>query len=359
MSKHGLSVRGDCLYCPLPLSIDPYNNCLVDCHHCYMRRLNHVWGKELKPLDPEALRKKLTNGLKNKNPKSSMANCLARKKTIRIGNKADGFQPIEDDLHITAQVIQILEELEWSYVIQTRFLSRVWEFGSDYRDALSPRNAVILPIISPGLEMDWEILERRRTDPPRVRLRILKEFRERGFHGGVNGEPFIPGYHTVQDFEDTLKTLRDYGIDRYNTYNLHLNDYVLKRLNDINLDIEKIWTMNQDKNWKPIQQQLCDLAKKHNIILGCPDFVNTGPDWKEEANTCCGIDVPNPSRFNTHYFKKTMQAGVKAPNAVLTQHWEGIGEFEEALKIVQGKRSDMYTMADAGLVKKPKKGLIV
>ena len=41
------------------------------------------------PIDLDALESKLVNGLKNKNPKSSLAYCLANKKTIRLGNKAD------------------------------------------------------------------------------------------------------------------------------------------------------------------------------------------------------------------------------------------------------------------------------
>lgn len=355
MGRDGLSVRGDSLYCPLPLSVDPYNNCLIDCHHCYMRRLNHVWGSELRPLDDEAFKKKLVNGLKNPNPKSPLAHCLARKKTIRIGNKADGFQPIENELKITHRVIQILEELEWSYVIQTRFMSNVW----DIRHTLRRDTAILLPVVSPGLDRDWEVLERKRTDPPRVRLRLLKEFIEkRKFHGGVNGEPFIPGFHTIEDFTDTIKLLRDYGIRRYNTYNLHLNDYVLKRLNKIGLDIKKIWEMNQDKHWGPIQKQLCDIAKAYDVILGCPDFVNTGPDWSERANTCCGIDVPNPSRFNTHYFKNLLQTGVQQDD-VLELTWEGIGDQDQGRKIVEGRKGDFYTMADAGLVKRKKKGLVI
>ena len=94
-TKHGLSVRGDSLYCPLPISYDSYFNCLTNCYHCYFRRLNHIWGKELKPSNPEALKKKLLNGLKNKNPKSVLARCLSQKKTIRIGNKADPYQKVE------------------------------------------------------------------------------------------------------------------------------------------------------------------------------------------------------------------------------------------------------------------------
>ena len=61
--KTPITIRGDCLYCPLPVSLDTYGNCLTDCWHCYFRRLNKVWGEELKPLDLSILKKKLEMSL--------------------------------------------------------------------------------------------------------------------------------------------------------------------------------------------------------------------------------------------------------------------------------------------------------
>ena len=57
--------------------------------------MNHTWGSDLRPLDVITFEKKLRNGLKNKNPKSPLAHCLSRKKTIRWGNKSDPFQKAE------------------------------------------------------------------------------------------------------------------------------------------------------------------------------------------------------------------------------------------------------------------------
>jgi hypothetical protein len=121
----------------------------------------------------------------------------------------------------------------------------------------------------------------------------------------VNGEPFIPGYHTVDQFEDTLKLLKAYGIKSYNTYNLHLNDFVAKNLHQIGIYIEKIWYHNRDEEWRPILRQLIDLAQRYDIILGCPDFVNSG-SYTEQSNTCCGVTVPIPCTFNLMTWKKLL-----------------------------------------------------
>ncbi len=207
----------------------------------------------------------------------------------------------------------------------------------------------IMPVISPGLDKDWEILERKRTTRPETRLKHIKHMHDFGIPVGVNGEPFIPGYHTVGDFEQVLLLLKKYKIQSYNTYNFHFNAFVAKRLHAINIDIEAIWYHNQDTRWKKILRQLLDLSKKHGIRLGCPDFVNSGKDWKETANTCCGINVPNPCTFNTHNFKKYAQEG-RSASEIMEATFDGSGDIKQGLSIIMGEDSDFYTLKDAGYV---------
>lgn len=349
--KTPLSIRGDCLYCPLPFSLDSYWNCLIDCHHCYFRRLNHTWGKDLRPTDPEQVYRRLRNGLKNPNPRSSLAQAIKQRKTIRFGNKTDPFQPVERKHRVSLRLIRILNKLKWSYVIQTRCTELMMEYEKWILQSSMLKLVTIMPVVSPGLSKDWEILERKKTTHYRMRLKHLKDLKSKSnkLRIGVNGEPFIPGYHTEKDFEKTLKLLKEYGIKSYNTYNFHFNAFVAKRLHAIGIDIEKIWHYNRDQYWKPILQKLLDLSKKYDILLGCPDFVNTGSKWKEMANTCCGINVPNPSYFNTHNWKQYMQIGCK-PHEALEATYEGIGDKEKGWQILSGQECDFYTMKDAGMI---------
>ena len=342
---HGLSVRGDSLYCPLSFSLDTYWNCLNDCHHCYLRRLNRTWGQELRPLDVESFQRKLTNGLKNPAPKSPIAQCLAQKKTLRFGNKADPFQKAERTHRVSRDALRILRDLEWSYVLQTMCT----EIMMDYEDLLvfAGRKgwAIVQPIISPGFDRDWEILERSRTTKPRDRLKHIFQLKKQGVPVAVNGEPFIPGFHTVDEFEGMMKLLKAYGITIYNTYNLHFNDHVAKRFHSIGLDIEKIWIMNQDAEWRKILPRLLDLGKKYGIRIGCPDFVNTGWGYREGANTCCGVEVPNPTTFNSHFMKKMIQDGIPEKQ-IFQQLWDGIGNKQQGWAILTRKKSEYYTMGD-------------
>jgi hypothetical protein len=203
----------------------------------------------------------------------------------------------------------------------------------------------IMPVISPGGEGDWELFERERTTPIPRRLRLIKRWIKRGFKVGVNGEPFIPGYHTVDNFRDMVIRLKEAGVGSYNTYNLHFNDHVAKRLHEIGVDIERVWYHNQDAQWRPILRQLLNVAWEEGIKLGCPDFVNTGWNRREPANTCCGIDVPNPSQFNSHEFKIRLQM-LQTPENILHDTWEGIGDREVGEKILDGRMKDQYTMKD-------------
>lgn len=307
--------------------------------------MNQVWGKDLRAADPSAVLKQLKNGLKNKNPKSFLAHAMRRKKTIRFGNKSDPFQPVEKKLKVSLKLLRVLTKLEWTFVIQTKFTQRLMEYEKWILEANKKNLITLMPVISPGYFRDWEVLERMRTPLPEYRLNHAKYFISKGVPVGINGEPFIPGFHAVKEFERVVRLLKEHGIKSYNTYNFHFTPYTAKRLNAIGVDIEKIYHANKDEAWKPVLRQLCDIAKKYNIRLGCPDFVNTGWKWKEKANTCCGINVPNPCTGNTHHWKQQIQNG-KNEIETLENTYEGIGDWDAAYKIVNGHKSDMYTMKD-------------
>jgi len=346
--KKTLSMRGDSLYCPLSLSLDTYGNCMTDCHHCYFRNLNKVWDDALKPADLSDLRSKLKNGPLNSNPKTTLAWALKQKKTIRVGNKTDPFQDVEKEFRVTKRAIRILQEFDWSFVLQTRHTETMME----YEHLLLRRKDLltVMPVVSPGFEADWEIFERKRTTHPTSRLHHANQLQRKKVNVGVNGEPFIPGYHTVEDFEGMLKILKTYNIKSYNTYNFHFNAFVAKRIHGLpGIDIEKIWHYNQDEPWRKILRQLLDLSKKYDITIGCPDFVNSGRGWIEQANTCCGINVPNPCTFNTHYFKKYRQLG-KTDERIIDLTYDGTGDLEQGKAIVDGSSKEFYNLEDAGAV---------
>jgi len=304
---------------------------------------------DLRPADPDAIAHKLHNGLKCKNPRSSLAWALYHKKTLRVGNRTDPYQPAELKHQVTHQVLNILIDLKWTFVIQTRFTNNMSNDEEAILKAKDKQLITLLPIISPGGEWDRTVLEKGATPSIHSRLQIIRRYIKKGVPVGVGGEPFIPGLHTPKMFEDTLKSLKSVGVKSYNTYNLHFNDHVAKQLVGIGLDIERIWHYNQDKQWRPILHRLCEMADRLGIVLGCPDFVNVPYSYTTKSNTCCGISVTNPSRFNTDTWRRLLMDG-KKPGWVLKKTWEGIGNKEMGWKILFGKPCEFYTMKDAGII---------
>lgn len=338
--KSAVTLRGDHYYCPLSLQVDAYWNCLVGCASCYLRRMNRTWGEDLRPADITMLRKTLENGLLGKS-NTPLGRALATKKTIRFGNKADPYQPIDIKHQVSRKILEIFRELDWSYVVQTKFVSNTFRD----LDLMTPKLTTIMMELSPGSDWDWEHLEGKKTEMPGSRLQACSRFVDLGYNVGANGEPYVVGYHTPEMFRRTLKALKVVGINSYNTYFIHLNDYNLKAMHEAGLDIQKIWIGAQDMNWAPIHQELIDIAKDEGVSLGCPDFVNSGR-YMCTANTCCGINVPNPSTFTIINWKKLWLNGIKDPQTIIDMTWDGVGDKQEALDILTGKRTDLFTLKD-------------
>lgn len=334
---NALGIRGDMQYCPLPLSIDSYWTCAPNCVHCFARRLNRTWGTDFRAADVEMIKKKLlsTRG------SSPLSQAVKLRKTIRMGSRSDPFQDCEEQYGISTALLKFLMEQKWDTVIQTKHPQRAWEMTGlgEY--------CTVMAVITVGLEKDWELFEYKLTENPLQRIMTLSKIQAAGFRAGANGEPFIPGYHTVKEFEDTIKLLKSYGIKSYNTYNLHMNDMVVKNLHNVGVDIEKVYYANQDRPWRKILKQLLEIAERHDIILGCPDFVNSGWANKQKSNTCCGLNVKNPCTFNSHHFKLAVQEG-RDP----LQCWDGVGNYDGGRAVIHGTVPDMYALKDI-IGKKP------
>jgi len=345
--KSPICIRGAHLNCPLPLSLESYWSCEANCLHCLGRKLNKTWGQEQRVTNPEAVEKRLRNALNNTAPKSPLSKALHMKKAMWLGRKADPYQPIENELGVTRRLLKLLVTLKWPVVVCSRYLANAVRD----EDLLTQDNVTFLIEITPGGEADWELFEHSRPTPIARRLRIARHWQQLGIHVGVRGEPFIPGYHTPEQFRTMLQRLREHGLQSYNTYNLHMNEVVLQNLHNAGLDIEKIWLYNQDRYWRPIQRQLCQIAQEEGIELGCPDYVNVPAGWKSQTNTCCGVDVSNAFTFNTHCWKRRLQEGQEA-DSILAATWEGLGTPEDQSmgRLLLTRRSKaFYTMMDAEL----------
>ena len=311
---------------------------------CYLRRMNRTWGMAQKVANPETIRKELENGLKNPAPKTPLGRAIKAKKTIRFGNKADPYQPIEKVTGVSRQILSVFNALDWSYVAQTKFPSLLLERDLDLLKEAGDRATVMIEM-SPGLDWDWEHLEGKLTDPPMARLNVAREFKAAGVRVAFNGEPFVPGLHTTTQFREALQAVKSVGVTTYNTYFMHINDYNLKAMNAAGVDIEAVWKGTQDGTWGPIHRELIEIARAEGVTLGCPDFL-TSREYIQPTNTCCGMSVPNPSTFTVMEWKKLWLAGVRDIDDIIARTWDGVGDIDEARAILSGQRPEVFSITD-------------
>lgn len=345
----GLNIRGDNFYCPLAFGLDTYWKCSFDCTYCYCREMNQIWGNELRPLDSDKLRKQLESGLKNKSPKTSLAWAIKNKKTIRLGNKSDPFPPEEPEEKATLEALKILSDLDWSIKIETKSLL-YWT--DEYRKYLSPRRVSITTSATVGVN-DYRLFEGGLDGKMKgtiKRITTLEEAQREGYNVAVITEPFLPGYHTPKEFETFVNWCGHFGIRNFNVYNAHLSPFVVKRMAKvIGIDaVEKIVLMNEDKNWRPILKEIIAIAKEKNIVLGCPDFVNSGK-YSPDVNTCCGVNVHNPCTMNFNNWKAILLKEGLFTMSHLESTNDGVGDWKEAEKLFNGEKSeDFYGFSDIG-----------
>lgn len=342
----GLTIRGDSTACPMPFGLDTYYNCVFDCAYCCFLGLAHVWGgdKPHRVLDLDWFKRKMVSGLKASRPKSPMAWAIKHRKTLRIGNKYDPLPPQEAELGITRQVLEFLRDLGWSVVIQSKNGLLLLE----YADLLVEMGAIVTTTVTAGGWGDWVTLELQRPPAPVDRLNALMQLAQRGLQVGVITEPFIPGYHTLEQFEQLVNMVHVRGIERMNTYNLRMTPFVARRLIEIGLDVEAIWDANQDENWRALLQDILAIATSHGVKIGCPDFANAGR-FLPTTNTCCGVDVERPCTFNIINWRKIgLERGEVMLSDVLATY-DGVGNYAEGLALFGGVLPDRWHLGDCGI----------
>lgn len=332
-----LSLRNDCFNCPLPLTLDSYSKWDVFHTNCNSEEGHDQCEKQI-VTDPQAVYRQLLSGMKNRNPKSNLDFCLVKKKTIKFGSKGEPLQSCESNYRKSLKLIRVLNKLSWSYVIQTRHTLRLMKYEKWLRKSHELNLLTLMPIISPGLSKDWEILEGKKTTPLQERLKHCRHFMKAGMNLSVNGGAFIPGYHTIQDFVKTCRTLKAYKIKSYSTHRFHTNLSAEKHLRAIGIDTDLINRENTVENWQRILQRMLDISKKHGIVLNCSDFGNMGPKWKPQRNTCCGAQVQNPCTYNRHYWSAFIQGGKMSLDEIVKYSYDKIGNKEKGQKIIKGEQ---------------------
>ncbi len=187
-------------------SINPYRGCEHGCSYCYARPthcyLGHSAGLDFetqlyaKPNAAELLEREL-------------ANPRYIPRTIALGTNTDPYQPIERELRITRQILEVLERTNHPIGIVTKSALIVRDLDILARMAEKGLAKVALSVTTLDRRLA-RAMEPRAAAPPR-RLQALKTLSDAGVPTAVMMAPIIPALND-HEIEAVLTAALDVGV---------------------------------------------------------------------------------------------------------------------------------------------------
>ncbi|MEO8136423.1 MAG: PA0069 family radical SAM protein [Betaproteobacteria bacterium] len=193
---------------PFEYSINPYRGCENGCVYCYARPSHGYLGLSA-GIDFE------TRLFYKADAGKLLEQELARPgyvcKPITIGANTDPYQPVERELRVTRDILEVLVRARHPLTIISK--SALVLRDLDLLTDLARDNLVSVAISITTLSADTKRLLEPRTASPNARLRALRELSEAGIPVAVLVAPVIPAI-TDHEMEDILEASRDAGAGR-------------------------------------------------------------------------------------------------------------------------------------------------
>ncbi|GAB2829843.1 PA0069 family radical SAM protein [Comamonas piscis] len=185
-------------------SVNPYRGCEHGCIYCYARPY-HSYLNLSPGLDFETQLFAKTNIAQVL--KAEISRPRYQPASLNIGSATDCYQPIERDLGLTRQLIEVLGEAEHPYSLITK--SSAVERDIDLIAAAARKNAAAVYITITSLDPQLTRVLEPRAAAPHRRLRTIRRLAEAGIPVGVSVAPHIP--FLTEDMEEVLAAARDAG----------------------------------------------------------------------------------------------------------------------------------------------------
>ncbi|MEO7387832.1 MAG: PA0069 family radical SAM protein [Gammaproteobacteria bacterium] len=196
---------------PFAQSVNPYRGCEHGCVYCYARP-SHAYLDLSPGLDFEQkiyIKVEAASVLRQELSKPGY-----RCQPITLGSNTDAWQPLERELGITRQILEVLAEFRHPVNIITK--SALVERDMDLLQNLAKDNLV--DVLLSVTTFDDELKRRMepRTASGRRRVEVLRRLAAAGIPCGVLAAPMIPGLND-HELEDILAAAADAGA-RYAGY---------------------------------------------------------------------------------------------------------------------------------------------
>ncbi|WP_124381485.1 PA0069 family radical SAM protein [Ralstonia sp. SET104] len=190
---------------PFGVSLNPYRGCEHGCVYCFARP-THAY-LELSPgLDFETKLFAKTNAAEVL--RETLAKPGYRCEAIALGVNTDAYQPIERELRVTREVLQVLHDCDHPVGLITK--STLIERDIDLLAPMAAKNLVVAAVTITTLDSDLARRLEPRAATPSRRLRTIRALAEAGIPVGVSVAPMIP-FVTDDHMEQILEASREAG----------------------------------------------------------------------------------------------------------------------------------------------------
>ncbi|WP_296224428.1 PA0069 family radical SAM protein [Ralstonia sp. UBA689] len=190
---------------PFGVSLNPYRGCEHGCVYCFARP-THAY-LELSPgLDFETKLFAKTNAAEVL--RETLAKPGYRCEAIALGVNTDAYQPIERELRVTRDVLQVLHDCDHPVGLITK--SSLIERDIDLLAPMATKNLVVAAVTITTLDADLARKLEPRAATPSRRLRTIRTLAQAGIPVGVSVAPMIP-FVTDDHMEQILEASREAG----------------------------------------------------------------------------------------------------------------------------------------------------
>lgn len=189
-----LNVSSKFAICGLPIRVDSYKTCGFGCKYCFANcRKIMEFSKEIQVANANWLERKLYKIFDKQevNPENFLEVLVSNGYTWHWGGMSDPFQPIENTLRITKDLLDIANKYQRHILFSTKS-------NTVYNCNISP--------LYHSFQLSITNIYDRKDFEPNVpsfesRYKFYKELKSNGFRVGIRIQPFIPGVSDTQIIE--------------------------------------------------------------------------------------------------------------------------------------------------------------
>lgn len=301
-----LNVSSKFAICGLPIRVDTYKTCSFGCKYCFSNyRKVMEFEKELQVGNVKSVERKLDKIFNRGIVKHDnfLDILIANRYDWHCGDMSDPFQPIENKLHITKQLIDITNQFGIHILFSTKS-------DTVYDSNINPTlHAFQLSVTNVNNRTDIE----PNVKSIEERYLFYKSLKSKGFKVGIRIQPFIPGITTV-DIIDMFRDADHFTIEglKLVPQNKEHKEYLLNLTGLSSSDFTQMGLLNLKPElrmqiYKPFVEKLKECGISYSIADNDLHYLST-------SKCCCGdtlihksTDFNNTSMLHKYGMKYTKQ----------------------------------------------------